>query len=136
MHSLNILTYLMGQMPLFEQNNMYFKKKKYYVFWRCIFTVFFKYYDLYTITTTTQNQILIWNNLRRWINTPTIERLWYMTYYFILERNIWIYFIIAFFFLLFSWPHFLNVILQNLISTFLYALIFMALIHNVSYMQI
>ena len=72
-----------------------------------IWTFFFRYCHLSTVTTETQNTIPIWKTVRVLMNISTVDRLLCMTWSFILLIKIWIYFIdtIICFFLLtgYSW---------------------------------
>ena len=101
-----------------------------------IWTFFFRYCHLSTVTTETQNTIPIWKTVRVLMNISTVDRLLCMTWSFILLiNNLDILHRYNHLFFSPDWI-FLNVIFWKLITKFLYIFISVHLIHNASYMQI
>ena len=135
MHSLHVLPYLMGKMELFDNFGTYSKIWNLTISFCCLFSLSFSVIYLSGISTTTQNTTPIWKTASGYINISTSDRFSCVTLYLISVITIWIYFVNIFIF--FSlYQIFFNVVFWKLISTCIYVLISMHLIHTVSYMQI
>ena len=98
-------------------------------FWRWICDLLFRYYHISSVYTTSQNTIPIRKNIRRWINISIVYRLCWVTCYFIFVKNhLGILCNSQFFSIV--WV-FLNVVFWKQITTLMYILISVHLMHTV-----